>query len=121
MAIVRKTLSSQRHQNTPEEVARLRAQNDARPDDDIDYSDIPQQNPKDWEHAVQGRFYRPIKTQTSIRIDKDVMAGLKRDGKGYQTRINAILREAMLRDLQQPATSQATPAAAQGERADANV
>ncbi len=49
------------------------------------------------------------------------MAWLKRDGKGYQTRINAILREAMLRDLQQPATSQATPAAAQGERADANV
>jgi len=29
--------------------------------------------------------------------------------------------QAMLRDLQQPATSQATPAAAQGERADANV
>ena len=56
MAIVRKTLSSQRHQNTPEEVARLRAQNDARPDDDIDYSDIPQQSPKDWEHAVQGRL-----------------------------------------------------------------
>ena len=74
MAIVRKTLSSQRHQNTPEEVARLRAQNDARPDDDIDYSDIPQQNPKDWEHAVQGRFYRPI---------------------------NAILRDAMVHDLRE--------------------
>jgi len=60
-------------------------------------------------------------TDFQIPLLKDVLAWLKRDGKGYQTRINAILREAMLRDLQQPAPSQATPSAAQGERADANV
>ena len=105
---------------SPERIADLRTLAE-RPDSGIDYSDIPAQGPADWADAERGRFYRPIKTQTSIRIDKDVMAWLKRDGKGYQTRINAILREAMLRDLQQPATSQATPAAAQGERADANV
>ncbi len=105
---------------SPERIAELRTLAE-RPDSEIDYSDIPAQDPADWAGAERGRFYRPIKTQTSIRIDKDVMAWLKRDGKGYQTRINAILREAMLRDLQQPATSQATPAAAQGERADANV
>ena len=101
MAIVRKTLSSQRHQHTPEEVARLRAQNDARPDDDIDYSDIPQQNPKDWEQAVQGRFYRPIKKPITIRIDADVLHWLKRDGEGYQSRLNAILRDAMVHDLRE--------------------
>ena len=101
MAIVRKTLSSQRHQHTPEEEARLRAQNDARPDDDIDYSDIPQQNPKDWEHAVQGRFYRPVKKPITIRTDADVLHWLKRDGEGYQSRLNAILRDAMVHDLRE--------------------
>ena len=105
---------------SPERIAELRTLAE-RPDSEIDYSDIPAQDTADWADAERGRFYRPIKTQTSIRIDKDVLAWLKRDGKGYQTRINAILREAMLRDLQQPATSQATPSAAQGERADANV
>ena len=34
----------------------------------------------------------------SVRIDSDVMAWLKSQGKGYQTRLNAILREAMVRD-----------------------
>ncbi|KAF0662898.1 hypothetical protein L244_28840, partial [Salmonella enterica subsp. enterica serovar Worthington str. BCH-3194] len=38
------------------------------------------------------------KTQASVRIDADVMEWLKRPGKGYQTRLNAILREAMLRE-----------------------
>jgi uncharacterized protein (DUF4415 family) len=32
-------------------------------------------------------------------VDADVLAWLKSQGKGYQTRINAILREAMLRSL----------------------
>lgn len=43
-------------------------------------------------------FFRPLKTQASVRIDADVMEWLKRPGKGYQTRLNAILREAMLRE-----------------------
>lgn len=42
--------------------------------------------------------FRPLKTQASVRIDADVMEWLKRPGKGYQTRLNAILREAMLRE-----------------------
>lgn len=87
---------------SPAQAAELRALAE-RPDSEIDYNDIPPQDPADWAGAERGRFYRPLKTQTSIRIDKDVMAWLKRDGKGYQTRINAILREAMLRDLQRQA------------------
>lgn len=67
-------------------------------DDEIDYSDIPETSDEQWAEAVRGKFYRPLKMQASVRIDADVMEWLKRPGKGYQTRLNAILREAMLRD-----------------------
>ena len=40
-----------------------------------------------------------VKQQTSVRLDADVLAWLKAQGKGYQTRMNKILREAMLKDL----------------------
>ena len=62
-------------------------------DRDIDLSDIPVR--PDWSKAVVGKFYRPIKTSLTVRIDADVLAWLKRPGKGYQTRINGLLREAM--------------------------
>ena len=68
-------------------------------DGEIDYSDIPASGDERWPDAVRGQFYRPLKTQASVRIDADVMEWLKRPGKGYQTRLNAILREAMNRDL----------------------
>lgn len=70
-----------------------------KPDSGIDYGDIPAAGDEQWSEAVRGQFYRPLKTQASVRIDADVMAWLKQPGKGYQTRLNAILREAMLRDL----------------------
>lgn len=70
-----------------------------KPDSDIDYGDIPASGDEQWSEAERGKFYRPLKTQASVRIDADVMAWLKQPGKGYQTRLNAILREAMLRDL----------------------
>ena len=62
-------------------------------DEDIDLTDIPET--ADWSKAVVGKFYRPIKKSLTIRIDADVLAWLKGQGKGYQTRINALLREAM--------------------------
>lgn len=62
-------------------------------DEDIDTSDIPEV--KDWSRAVVGRFYRPIKEQVTLRIDVDVLAWLKSEGRGYQTRINTVLRTAM--------------------------
>ncbi|WP_267274861.1 BrnA antitoxin family protein [Salmonella enterica] len=67
-------------------------------DDEIDYSDIPASEDGQWSEAVRGKFFRPLKTQALVRIDADVMEWLKRPGKGYQTRLNAILREAMLRE-----------------------
>jgi uncharacterized protein (DUF4415 family) len=66
-------------------------------DSDIDYSDIPPLTEEFWKNAVPNPFYKPIKTAASVRIDTDVMAWLKSQGKGYQTRMNAILREAMMR------------------------
>jgi uncharacterized protein (DUF4415 family) len=68
-------------------------------DNQIDYSDIPATTAKDWENAVRGQFYRPLKEQTTVRIDADVLAWLKAQGKGYQSRMNSILRQAMLHDL----------------------
>jgi uncharacterized protein (DUF4415 family) len=66
----------------------------ARPDREIDLTDIPeiQKIPSD---AVIGRFYRPKKTIVTIRLDADVVAWIKASGEGYQTRINAYLRQMM--------------------------
>ena len=63
-------------------------------DEDIDTSDIPEI--KDWSKAVVGKFYRPIKEPVTVRLDSDVVAWLKSAGPGYQTRINALLRRAMV-------------------------
>ncbi|MGF3023744.1 BrnA antitoxin family protein [Methylobacterium aquaticum] len=41
----------------------------------------------------------PAKTSTTVRIDSDVLAWLRAQGRGYQTRINAILRREMLAAL----------------------
>ena len=69
-----------------------------RPDSEIDFSDIPPLDESFWANAVRNPFYRPAKKQTSVRIDSDVLAWLRSKGKGYQTRMNQILREAMLRE-----------------------
>jgi uncharacterized protein (DUF4415 family) len=68
-------------------------------DDEIDTSDIPELPPRAWKDAVRGRFYRPIKQAVSMRLDADVIAWLKKRGKGYQTRVNRILRQQMLADI----------------------
>ena len=66
----------------------------ARPDREIDLSDIPEikELPPD---AVIGKFYRPKKESVTIRIDADVLAWLRASGAGYQTRINQYLRRLM--------------------------
>ena len=66
------------------------------PDDQIDTSDVAPLTENFWKNATRNPFYRPVKQATTVRIDADVLQWLKSDGKGYQTRINAILRDAML-------------------------
>lgn len=68
----------------------------ARPDSEIDLSDIPELDSAEWKNAVRGKHYRPTKAQITAHLDKDVLAWLKADGRGYQTRMNAILRREML-------------------------
>ncbi len=65
----------------------------------VDTSDIPEWTEEMWKNAVRGRFYRPVKEAVSLRLDADVLAWLKKDGQGYQTRVNQMLRERMLQDL----------------------
>lgn len=62
----------------------------------IDTSDFPELTKEFWDNAARGRFYKPTKTSTTVRIDTDVLAWLRAQGKGYQSRINAILRREML-------------------------
>jgi uncharacterized protein (DUF4415 family) len=71
----------------------------ALPEDQIDYSDIPPLTEKFWKNAARNPFYRPVKQQLTVRLDVDIIAWLRRQGKGYQTRLNAVLRGVMLKDL----------------------
>ena len=83
-------------ENQKKELAALAAL----PDDQIDTSDIPELPPGAWKDAVRGRFYRVrVDQPISMRLDADVVAWLKKRGKGYQTRVNSILRQTMLTDI----------------------
>jgi uncharacterized protein (DUF4415 family) len=44
-------------------------------------------------------FYRPLKKPVTLRLDADVIAWFKKDGKRYQTRINGALRRVMEREM----------------------
>jgi len=90
-------VSFERKPGTPlskKELAELKALK-GRP---IDTSDIPEWTDEMWKRAERGRFYRPVKKAVSLRLDADVIAWLKKDGKGYQSRANRLLRERMLKD-----------------------
>jgi len=71
----------------------------ARREEEVDYSDTPPLSAEFWKNAERGKFYKPTKTSTTVRIDSDVLAWLRSQGKGYQSRINAILRREMLSSL----------------------
>jgi len=71
----------------------------AMPEDKIDTSDIPELPPGAWKDAVRGKWYRPVKRPVSIRLDADVLAWLKSQGSGYQTKVNIFLREKMLKEI----------------------
>jgi uncharacterized protein (DUF4415 family) len=72
-------------------------QRDRRLDND---PDAPQLPPEYWDKAVIGKYYRPLKTQISFRIDNEVLDWLKSKGDGHLSRINQILRECMTRERQ---------------------
>ena len=59
----------------------------------LDQSDVPQLPPRQWAQGMVGKYYRPLKSQISFRVDKDVLAWLKSSGAGHLSRISRILRE----------------------------
>ncbi len=70
-------------ERTAEELAAL-------PDDQIDYSDIPELDDAFWENA---RIVAPPgKERITFRVDREVLEYFRKDGPGYQTRMNAVLR-----------------------------
>ena len=70
---------------------------DAMKDEDIDFSEIPEATPEMFARAVLRRNFKPIprKKQLTLRIDSDVVDWYKKQGRGYQTRINSLLRAYM--------------------------
>jgi uncharacterized protein (DUF4415 family) len=68
---------------------------DRRLDNDPDAPPLP---PDYWANAVIGKYYRPLKTQISFRIDNEVLDWLKSKGRGHLSRINEILRDRMTRE-----------------------
>ena len=59
-------------------------------EENIDYSDIPELDDTFWDNAVIE--YPEKKKPVTLRLDADVLAWFQSRGKGYQTRINAVLR-----------------------------
>ena len=89
------------------DLARLDRMKDA----GIDYSDIPPLGKEFLKKATVP--WPPSKQQLTIRLDMDVLDWLKAAGRGYQTRINRILRAAMesqprRRSRSAPASKKAT-------------
>jgi uncharacterized protein (DUF4415 family) len=86
-------------------------------DAQIDYSDIPPLDKSFFTKATE--VWPPAKQQLTIRLDADVLNWLKAHGRGYQTRINRILRAAM--DNQPPRRSRVTPAPKKNTRPRGNL
>lgn len=84
MSVKTFTLDQIRRMRDRTDVERLRRMKD----EDIDFSDIPKLSEK----FIRGMVWVGPKVPVSLRVDPDVMAWFKRHGRGYQTRINAVLR-----------------------------
>jgi uncharacterized protein (DUF4415 family) len=72
-------------------------------DENIDLSDIPELTPEMFVKAVvkRGLKGKENKTQLTIRVDQDVLTWFKSQGRGYQTRINSLLRAYMEANVSQ--------------------
>jgi uncharacterized protein (DUF4415 family) len=70
---------------------------DALKDEDIDRSDMPEVSPEMFARAVVRRGLKPVprKAQLTLRLDSDVLDWFRKQGQGYQTKINALLRAYM--------------------------
>ena len=70
---------------------------DALRDEEIDLSDTPAISPEMFARAVVRHGLKPVprKAQMTLRLDSDVLEWFRKQGQGYQTKINALLRAYM--------------------------
>jgi uncharacterized protein (DUF4415 family) len=80
---------------TDDQMAQLRALEGREPDT----RDIPEAPAENWQNVRRGAFWKARKEAISLRVDMDVLDWLRRQGPGYQTTINRILRERMEAEL----------------------
>jgi len=68
-------------------------------EDRVKYDDFEMQDEYDFSDGIRGRFYKPKKVPTSMRLDNDILVFLKKEAIekkiAYQTLINSLLREHM--------------------------
>jgi len=81
---------------TPERIAEIKAFKNT------DFSDCPVLTEEELKkmRPRHPEYFRPIKKAVQIRLDADVLAWFKGYGKGYQSRINAVLRDVMQQSVQ---------------------
>ena len=81
---------------SPERIAKIKAFKNT------DFSDCPILTDEELKklRPRHPEYFKPKKQAVQIRLDADVLAWFKGYGKGYQSRINSVLREVMLRSEQ---------------------
>ena len=103
-----KTTPSESPSSDQTDWARVRAMTD---EDIAEDEDNPRTTPEDWNDAIVSHSYAelreklaerrrtrgpqkaPLKVPTTVRFDADVLAALKATGKGWQTRVNEVMRD----------------------------
>jgi uncharacterized protein (DUF4415 family) len=86
------------------------------PDDRIDTSDIPELTEEQLSRAIRSQMYRPIKKPVTMRLDADIIEWLKKDGPGYQTKANTLLRREMIRSYERKRPERADGTEAKSNR-----
>lgn len=90
---MKKKSTSERSRTDETDYERLEAMTDA----DIDFSDNPEVPAEMFARGIVRRGLKPVppKKQLTLRVDSDVVDWYKKQGRGYQTRINSLLRAYM--------------------------
>jgi len=76
-------------------------------DEDIDLSDIPEATPEMFARGVVRRGLKPVgpKERLTLQLDRDVVEWYRKQGRGYQAKINALLRDYMQEHLRASGSS----------------
>jgi uncharacterized protein (DUF4415 family) len=94
---MRKRTTSRKSKTDETDYERLVAMTDK----DIDFSENPEVPPEMFARGIVRRGLKPIprKKQLTLRVDSDVVDWYREQGRGYQTRINSLLRAYMKEHL----------------------